>query len=79
MGCVRLQVADAKWIYDNCPGGTQVTIYEDWDSPGPLGKPEKLVDEITPETHNGWEPTDPAEGNPWAALLIADLTLDQTD
>ncbi len=25
-GCIRLQVADAKWIYKNCPGGTQVTV-----------------------------------------------------
>jgi len=25
-GCVRLSVPDAKWIYENCPKGTQVTI-----------------------------------------------------
>ncbi len=25
-GCVRLSVADAKWIYDNCPAGTTVKI-----------------------------------------------------
>ncbi len=66
MGCVRLQVADAKWIFDNCPAGTTVTVYEDAEDPGPLGKPEKAVAEITAGTHNGWDPTDPAEGNPWA-------------
>lgn len=77
MGCVRLQVADAKWIYDNCPAGTQVTVYEDWDSPGPLGKPDKQVDEITAATNNGWDPTDPAEGNPWTMVPATDLTLDQ--
>lgn len=65
MGCVRLQTIDAKWIYDNCPAGTPVRIYDDPDDPGPLGKPEKLVDEITPQMHNGWDPTDPADGNPW--------------
>ncbi len=27
-GCVRLLVADAKWIYDNCPSGTTITVYE---------------------------------------------------
>ncbi len=27
-GCVRLNVADAKWIYDNCPSGTLVNIYD---------------------------------------------------
>ena len=25
-GCVRLAVADAKWIYDNCSAGTPVTV-----------------------------------------------------
>lgn len=65
MGCVRLQTADAKWIFDNCPAGTPVTIYDDADEPGPLGKPEPLIDEITEEAYNGWDPTDPAEGNPW--------------
>ena len=28
-GCIRLTVADARWIYDNCLEGTQVTIHED--------------------------------------------------
>lgn len=28
-GCIRLTVADAKWIYDNCGKGTVVTITED--------------------------------------------------
>ena len=27
LGCVRFQVADIKWIYDNCPEGTKVKIY----------------------------------------------------
>lgn len=27
-GCIRLMVADAKWIYDNCGAGTVVEIYE---------------------------------------------------
>ena len=25
-GCIRLQVEDAKWIYENCPAGTTVVI-----------------------------------------------------
>ena len=37
-GCVRLTVADAKWIYDNCKSGTKVEFYSSSD-PGPLGKP----------------------------------------
>ncbi|MCL2811483.1 MAG: peptidoglycan-binding protein [Clostridia bacterium] len=26
-GCVRLLVEDAKWIYDNCPSGTVITVF----------------------------------------------------
>lgn len=65
MGCVRLQTIDAKWIYDNCPGGTQVIIYSDPNDLGPLGKPVKVIDYISEADYNGWDPTDPAEGNPW--------------
>ena len=32
-GCVRLLVADAKWIYDNCPSGTTITVYEGASDP----------------------------------------------
>lgn len=37
LGCVRLTVEDAKWIYDNIPQGTIVEFYED-ENPGPLRK-----------------------------------------
>lgn len=63
MGCVRLTVADAKWIYDNCPSGTTVEVYDSED-PGPLGKPETI--KIDKDNANkGWDPTDPDEKNPW--------------
>lgn len=54
-GCVRLCVADAKWIFENCPTGTTVEIYNSSD-PGPLGKPtlQKIPGSQT------WDPTDPA-------------------
>ena len=69
LGCVRLQTADAKWIYDNCAQGTKVTVY-DGTSPGPLGKPSRLVDYIAPDhPAKGWDPTDPREENPWPAIL----------
>lgn len=74
LGCIRLQTVDAKWIYDNCAAGTRVTVYDD-ASPGPLGKPDKAVSEITPEMDNGWDPTDPRENNPWHSTLISDITL----
>lgn len=60
-GCIRLTVADAKWIYDNCPIGTQVIIYDDKNNPGPLGKPEP----ITLPLNVRWDPTDPNEKNPY--------------
>ena len=41
MGCVRMTVEDAKWIYDNCKSGTTVEFYSS-ENPGPLGKPEAM-------------------------------------
>lgn len=63
-GCIRLSVADAKWIYDNCDVGTTVTIYDDPKSPGPLGKPEP----IKISGNLPWDPTDPNPENPYNKL-----------
>ena len=62
-GCVRMAVADEKWLFDNCYVDTPVTVYED-DNPGPLGKPEAM--RIT-DHDCGWDPTDPDEDNPYAS------------
>lgn len=64
LGCIRLNVRDAKWLMQNCPVGTTVTIYDDASSPGPLGKPESIR---IPEDHpySGWDPYDPDPLNPW--------------
>lgn len=65
LGCIRLCVADAAWIYYNMPWGTQVVVYTDYNSPGPWGFPGtyKVPDDI-PQV-NQWDPTDPDPGNPW--------------
>lgn len=59
-GCVRLQVADAKWIYDNVPEGTPVKIYT-----GPP-QPEITVKllPIPLDKSAKWDPTDPDPENP---------------
>ena len=63
LGCIRLCVADAKWIYDNCPSGTVVTIY-DSTKQEPLAKPTpKRIN--TKDSRRGWDPTDPDPKNPW--------------
>lgn len=54
-GCVRLCVRDAKWIYDNCPLGMKVIVYDSGD-PGPYGKPAT----IKIPAGQTWDPTDPA-------------------
>lgn len=59
-GCVRLTVADSKWIYDNCPSGTKVVIYNS-ANPGPLGKPKARK----MSGYMGWDPTDPDPNNPY--------------
>lgn len=59
-GCVRLTVWDAKWIYDNCPSGTKIMIYNS-ANPGPLGKPRA----VKVSGYSGWDPTDPDPANPY--------------
>lgn len=64
LGCVRLTVADSKWIHDYCGPGTTVIIYDDEDNPGPLGKPE-VIKIPTDAPYRGWDPTDTHYANPW--------------
>lgn len=62
MGCVRLTAADAKWIYDNCPIGTEVNIVE--NGTDPIARPKFMY--LGPNaTYPNWDPTDPDENNPW--------------
>ena len=61
LGCVRLAIADAKWIYENCPKNTYIKIYDD-DNAGPLGKPESI--KIT-DLNCKWDPTDDNKDNPY--------------
>lgn len=72
LGCIRLKVEDCKWIYDNCPPGTIVEIYDDEANPGPLGKP--TISEI-PLTAK-WDPTDPDSRNPWS-FHVKSLTISE--
>lgn len=63
-GCVRMQCGEAYWIYQNCPVGTTVEIYDDPTNPGPLGKPDTMkISGADPR--RGWDPTDPDPANPW--------------
>lgn len=64
LGCVRVTVADAIWLINNCPVGTEVIVYDDAANPGPLGKPETIkIPSDSP--YRGWDPTDPDAKNPW--------------
>jgi len=64
LGCVRLKMSDVKWIYDNCPAGTKVSIYDDATTAGPLGKPDTIKIPLT-SPYAGWDPTDSNVNNPW--------------
>ncbi len=67
LGCVRLSVEDAKWIYDNCKPGTTVVVYSDSESAGLFEKPEAIkIAEDSP--CRGWDPTDIDINNPWFAV-----------
>ena len=55
-GCIRMTVADAKWIYDYASVGSTVKIVTgDSSHPGPLGKAKT----ITISSSINYDPTDP--------------------
>jgi len=60
-GCLRMAVADAKWIFDNCPPGTRLEI-QFYYKPGFVkGGSTRLLTAppIPPQLHPGQDPTDP--------------------
>jgi len=59
-GCIRLCVRDSKWIYENCPNGTQVNIV---NASGPKGA--GVPKRNTNSRYNGWDPSDPNSANPY--------------
>ncbi len=69
-GCIRLCTMDAKWLWENCPKGTKVTIYKS-KNPGPLGKPEPI------KMKKGWkwDPTDPSKNNPNFYMRKPEITI----
>ncbi len=59
-GCIRMTVADAKWLYDYVPTGTPIKIKQgNSKKPGPLGKPATI--KVTGSIH--YDPTDPQVPN----------------
>lgn len=62
-GCINLAVQDCKWIYDNCPVGSPIHIYNS-SNPGPLGKPEmlKVPYSIGYDPTDRWSPNNPYNG-----------------
>lgn len=62
MGCIRMAVQDVKWIYDHCPIGTAVHIYDADELT--FEKPEQILLDLEDE-RCGWDPTDPDPENPW--------------
>lgn len=72
LGCVRLSVEDAKWIYDNCKRGTTVVVYSDSEEQLELGKPTAIkIPEDSP--CRNWDPTDIDSNNPWLADAYASI------
>ena len=64
LGCVRLTVEDAKWIFDYCRRGTKVEFYSE-DEESDLQ--EELLIKISDYSDElrCWDPTDPDPKNPW--------------
>lgn len=77
-GCVRLTVADAKWIFYNCAKGTKVEFYSS-SNPGPLGKPSAKKISSYPDYLRNWDPTDPDSSNPWHTYKNEDNKKENND
>lgn len=63
-GCVRLTVADAKWIYENCPSGSYVEFCTTLN----VAKPSAAKISSN-ETCRNYDPTDPVANNPWRTYV----------
>lgn len=61
-GCIRMNVAGSKWIYDHCPLKTKVVVV--YSKTDPLKKP-KVKKISTRSSKKHWDPTDPSTKNPW--------------
>ena len=64
MGCCRLALADAKWIYENTTPGTTVNVVKDPSLVLPLSRPIIKIDESNAATR-GWDPTDTDPRSPY--------------
>lgn len=63
-GCVRLTVADAKWIYDNCANGCYVEFCTTLN----ISKPSAAKISSNTTCRN-YDPTDPVANNPWRSYV----------
>ncbi|MCD8121951.1 MAG: L,D-transpeptidase family protein [Clostridiales bacterium] len=54
-GCIRLASGDAKWVYDHCPLGTTIVVYNS-SVAGPFERPTIAYEIPFEQT---WDPTDP--------------------
>lgn len=71
-GCVRLQVADAKWIHDHVDSIESIRFVE---NRGERDDQPTLTPIGEDELRRGWDPTDPDPNNPWQNGLATDATI----
>lgn len=62
LGCIRLCVRDAKWLYDNAINGVQVRILAGVEC---TEEPEPIPSLNYEDKYKGWDPTDPHTKNPY--------------
>lgn len=68
MGCCRLALADAKWIYENTVPGTVVNVVKDPNLVYQLTRPIIKIDETNVATR-GWDPTDTDPRSPYNNVI----------
>lgn len=72
-GCVRLTVADAKWIYDLSENEKIAVRVVNESGPAPVKPPTVIWEEpYTNADGFGWDPTDPHPDNPYRQIYHFD-------
>lgn len=61
---IWLNCANSKWIYENCPIGTEVEIYSDENAAEISIKPSSIKIPVNSESKI-WDPSDDNAANPW--------------
>ena len=66
-GCVRMSVADCKWVWENCAGNNSTVRIYTADEPAPFDRPE-VIPAVAISGDMGRDPTDDSTAEDWTPV-----------